>query len=326
MQHTADVAYAKIGRNNRELQSDELSGFYYPLEITKGICSNDPMERPSSFTELNFTLFETLDECCDFWYSWQPGGNCLKNEPVNKVNEITKEKWDGSSSHVHYPLGLCEGECDKDRDCEGDLICYQRGSGHAVPGCSGVPGSRSDFCIDPQALIDAIPFDFTNIDTTTQYEGMSKPSRLRLFWHEIYYWQETRDETFWCMQCEGPCEEGQKIKINHCDETDRQYFIADGETIRPKSDTTLCMTETGFDKEVLPVQLMPCDDATNQQFWGYKEQGPFQLRPRTSTSTKLTHCLTQHHHPKAHEAVYPRTCTIVEDNDTSLWTRYIGSV
>ena len=186
-----------------------------------------------------------------------------------------------------------------------------------------MPGSNADFCIDPQALIDAIPYDFENDDFSGKYEVTSTPSRIRLFWHETYYWQETRDETFWCMQCEGECKEGAKIKVNNChgisdDAEARQQFIADGETIRPQLNTSLCMTETGFNKEVFPVQLMPCDGATNQKFWGYKDQGLFQLRPRT----ELTHCLTQHHHPKAHEAVYPRTCTIVEDNDTSLWTRY----
>jgi hypothetical protein len=242
--------------------------------------------------------------------------------PLLRVREVTKENWDGKTKSKYFPLGLCEGECDRDRDCQGDLICYQRGAGDTVPGCSGAPNSNSDFCVDPQVL-EAIRqgiFDFdSHTDYSAQYVGTSQPTRLRLFRHEIYYWQETREETFWCMQCEGLCEDGRRIKINYCDEAnDRQLFIAVGETIRPAGVTSLCFTETGFDVEEEAVTLKPCNGATNQNFYGFKEQGLFQLRPRTG----LTHCLTQMHHPKAHELVFPRTCTRVEENDTSLWTCY----
>ena len=240
-----------------------------------------------------------------------------------KVNERMNDDWDCSSPHETFPLGLCEGECDKDCHCDGDLICYQRGADHVVPGCDGPsnPSSKSDFCVDPRA-VDAIRkslYDFNNTDFSSQYSGISSPTRIRLFWHEVYYWQETRDETFWCMQCEGPCEEGRKIKVNVCDETnERQYFIAVNETIRPKLNTTLCMMETGFNSEDKPVRLSPCNGTESQQFWGYKEEFPFELRPRTDTTT----CLTQMHHPKAHEAVFPRNCTKVRENDSSLWVTY----
>ena len=237
-----------------------------------------------------------------------------------KANEVTKSNWDGKTKSSDFPLGECEGECDKDRDCKGDLICYQRNSGHSIPGCSGVPNSGSDFCIDPKAKKDAIPYDFDNQDREgTTYSGRSNPTRLRLYWHEFYYWQEIRDETFFCMQCTGDCKDGTKIKINTCDEdNERQLFVTDGETIRPAGDNSLCFTETGFKGEEEPVELKPCNDATKQNFWGFKEEGPFQLRPRTN----MTMCLTQMHHPKIHELVFPRNCTKAEENDTSLWTTY----
>ena len=237
---------------------------------------------------------------------------------------VTKDDWDCSTPHPNFPLGACQGECDKDCHCEGDLICYQRGwrsVGETVPGCMGTPMSRADFCVDPRA-VDATRmslYDFDNKDFSSEYSGTSSATRLRLFWHEVYYWQETREETFWCMQCEGPCEDGRKIKINECDEeNERQLFFAEGETIRPQGAPDLCMTETGFNKESEPIQLSPCSGAANQNFWGYREQGTFQLRPRTG----MSYCLTQKHHPKPHEAVFPRTCTTVVENDTSLWTTY----
>jgi len=50
------------------------------------------------------------------------------------------------------PLGLCEGDCDSDSDCSGNLICYQRDAGQSIPGCSGMPKGRADFCIqDPSS-------------------------------------------------------------------------------------------------------------------------------------------------------------------------------
>eukprot|EP00980_Cylindrotheca_fusiformis_P012035 scaffold2856_cov103-Cylindrotheca_fusiformis.AAC.1 len=48
-----------------------------------------------------------------------------------------------------FPLGLCEGDCDSDKDCESGLICYQRNANESVRGCSGgkTDGSRTDYCI-----------------------------------------------------------------------------------------------------------------------------------------------------------------------------------
>jgi hypothetical protein len=34
--------------------------------------------------------------------------------------------------------GLCEGDCDTNDDCEGDLVCYQRDPGDDIPGCDGI--------------------------------------------------------------------------------------------------------------------------------------------------------------------------------------------
>jgi hypothetical protein len=52
------------------------------------------------------------------------------------------------------PLQHCEGDCDKDMDCAGDMICYQRDRGHigGVPGCevdNDAPPALADFCIFP---------------------------------------------------------------------------------------------------------------------------------------------------------------------------------
>jgi len=57
-----------------------------------------------------------------------------------------------------FPLGRCEGDCDRDRDCRGSLECFQRRSGYTpVPGCLGgdTDPSDHDYCYDPSALTQA---------------------------------------------------------------------------------------------------------------------------------------------------------------------------
>lgn len=47
------------------------------------------------------------------------------------------------------PLGLCEGDCDNDAQCDPGLKCFQRDAYDPVPGCAGGEnfGSGTDFCI-----------------------------------------------------------------------------------------------------------------------------------------------------------------------------------
>jgi hypothetical protein len=71
----------------------------------------------------------------------------------------------------NYLCDLCEGDCDSDSDCAGDLICLQRDGFEAVPGCSGEGGARDvyakDICVDkqaslsPSALPSASPVELT---------------------------------------------------------------------------------------------------------------------------------------------------------------------
>merc|ERR1712083_567589 len=40
----------------------------------------------------------------------------------------------------------CQGDCDDDKDCAGDLHCYSREAGDVMPGCIGVPKEGYDYC------------------------------------------------------------------------------------------------------------------------------------------------------------------------------------
>jgi len=53
---------------------------------------------------------------------------------------------------------VCQGDCDNDKDCAGNLRCYQRNKGDfkSVPGCLGgeADGSRTDYCVNEGAFFD----------------------------------------------------------------------------------------------------------------------------------------------------------------------------
>ena len=46
-------------------------------------------------------------------------------------------------------LGRCQGDCRVNRDCRGDLECYE-GEGENVPGCGGIRETQVDYCYDPK--------------------------------------------------------------------------------------------------------------------------------------------------------------------------------
>ena len=49
------------------------------------------------------------------------------------------------------PMEHCTGDCDRDDDCSGEMICFQRSGASPVPGCEssdGIP-AIADFCAYP---------------------------------------------------------------------------------------------------------------------------------------------------------------------------------
>lgn len=47
-------------------------------------------------------------------------------------------------------LGPCEGDCDKNADCEGDGLCFQRDGFEEVPGCNGHGAMGADYCVSSE--------------------------------------------------------------------------------------------------------------------------------------------------------------------------------
>ena len=53
--------------------------------------------------------------------------------------------------YPYTPLAMCEGDCDFNSDCKGDLICFQRDGVESVPGCddSQYATDGYDYCVSP---------------------------------------------------------------------------------------------------------------------------------------------------------------------------------
>lgn len=148
-----------------------------------------------------------------------------------------------------------------------------------------------------------------------------------MHWEVGYTWQDSRSEEHFCMQCRGSCQNGSVVEVDVCkDYTVRQKFIAIGRTIRPASNPSLCVTVEGYNGAHSPVKLRSCKRSSvggggggsDQSFMEVRSSGKFELQPQSN----LGRCLSQHHHPKPHEVVYPETCEKTRRFDTTYWVTH----
>ena len=55
----------------------------------------------------------------------------------------------GNPTHA-FPLSEWQGDCDRDLECQDNIVYLQRDAGDSVPGClGGDDNSRTDYCIRP---------------------------------------------------------------------------------------------------------------------------------------------------------------------------------
>jgi hypothetical protein len=57
-----------------------------------------------------------------------------------------------------FPLGLCQGDCDGDDDCQEGLVCFDESGPDTVPGCTGTRFKGKDYCYVPQEPVYLAPF------------------------------------------------------------------------------------------------------------------------------------------------------------------------
>jgi len=51
------------------------------------------------------------------------------------------------------PRSKCQGDCNNDSDCEGDLRCFSREQNEPVPGCVGNGSTGVNYCYGGEPLV-----------------------------------------------------------------------------------------------------------------------------------------------------------------------------
>lgn len=216
-----------------------------------------------------------------------------------------------------YPLGICEGDCDGDYDCEGELVCHHRDTDDSgklgqVPSCAGRDSTTRDYCIRPSDEI-AVP-------------PVSGAFRFKKYWQFGYKWQDEFWEQEWCMECDGgnsgTCEVDDSIIISHCSHDRSTWFVYENLTsgisqIKIAASENLCLQLVGNND----IRVKVCDGnnerqkfkALNGSFGGTK----FELG-----TVQRDGCISQHHHPKDGEIIFRMDCALTRKHTTSFWMQY----
>ena len=106
-------------------------------------CKNEAGHKDNSLCQ---TQYCNEDGLCN----WRSGEKDCRSKDTGKINMVDKGGGYSGSS-----LGECEGDCDSDANCAGDLECWHRSPNYPAipPGCSGYPHAVShDYCYDPSKL------------------------------------------------------------------------------------------------------------------------------------------------------------------------------
>ena len=114
----------------------------FPLGVCEGSCAND--EDCQGSLECFFRIgTEDVPGCLGGSLFDNPGGGYCTTRPPNSL--WIKAAVDSS------PLGVCEGGCNEDSDCDGsiNLICQVRTGDEEVPGCEGSGRSGVNYCRFP---------------------------------------------------------------------------------------------------------------------------------------------------------------------------------
>ncbi|CAB9527528.1 expressed unknown protein [Seminavis robusta] len=247
--------------------------------------------------------------------------------------------------YARYPLGVCQGDCQTDDDCQVGLYCHQRVRYGAVPFCTGgeTLNSTMDFC-----------------SWDTSYPPPAPPPKapigafqIKLYWEKGYEWQGESVDRMWCMITDydgypgtGDCWYGDypeecsfsQVYIGRCLEGDpRQWFtFVDLGTTYSKNDKHHeVLIRTVHDwclyRHLSAIYLTPnCNPQDPKQRF-FALSGSFTPNPDDSDGNRFeigqyagyTHdnCLTTAHHPKSGEVIEFHICdhSRRRGDETSYW-------
>lgn len=236
-----------------------------------------------------------------------------------------------------FPLGICEGDCDTNKDCQDGLVCYQRDEGMPVPGCDGTAEGHYDYCIDPVSLnandddADADDDDGNDDDKDLNQGEVGSTSDafgLHIYWEEGYFWQEETIERKWCLRCESSreeCEPGRRVFLTECDTSEISQFefltAPNGAFFIKLTTNDLCLEVPQDTQDRLLMQW--CDPNNEYQTFvagdGAAEWGDrFEIHPSWASNM----CVTNTHHPKFGESLYLNSCERARRDTISYWNFY----
>jgi len=117
---------------------NSCNGYYSCLRTEANYVSNS--------CNLDFSCYDA-SVCGDIVDSCNTDCECLDlqtycDPPLERVG-------DNGNPSLAFPLGQCQGDCDDDNDCQGDLVCFVRDGPTAdapVPFCTGYDNTGDDFC------------------------------------------------------------------------------------------------------------------------------------------------------------------------------------
>jgi len=96
--------------------------------------------------------------CCRWqWGSCGSSGLACKGErrPTPKptaLPNLFRFSGDDPQKAKDGELKMCQGDCDTDEHCKGNLKCFERDGYTSIPGCDGLGDEKFDYCYDPDAL------------------------------------------------------------------------------------------------------------------------------------------------------------------------------
>lgn len=110
---------------------------------SSGQCIVNNNHHPTPGERLFSTSCSTAhDSHTSFWMSYNESSS-VTSDSTQPLKALSMRNPECSTSQ---PCGRCEGDCDMDEECQGNLQCKQRWNTEAVPGCSGTGVSGKDYC------------------------------------------------------------------------------------------------------------------------------------------------------------------------------------
>ena len=137
-----DYCFQKPPNYLYRMGNDGAPAENFPLQLCEGDCDTDA-ECEGDLKCFIFDAPEEVPGCVGTRGSWE---DYCWERPANYL-WTTGNNWVPAEA---FPLGECEGDCDKDEDCADGLKCFDRTYGEDVLGCVGLARSdTTDYCFDP---------------------------------------------------------------------------------------------------------------------------------------------------------------------------------